>query len=97
MCIRDRNFGDSDKFFKSRPTSIPSADEKLRHMITPEVHPLTHEAAKFVDEHVEQLNDQTIDFVEEWKEKLSKHTILLYELNWFNKVKCGWSDDRWRP
>tara|TARA_Y200000002_G_scaffold152497_1_gene126044 strand:+ start:1380 stop:2189 length:810 start_codon:yes stop_codon:yes gene_type:complete len=91
------NFGSDDEFFKSRPTSIPSADEKLKHLITPEVHPLTHEAAKFVDEHVEQLNDQTIDFVEEWKEKLNKDTIRLYELDWFNKDKCGWSDDRWRP
>ncbi len=93
------NFGDSDEFFKSRPTSVPSPDERLKHMITPEVHPLTHEAATFVDEHVEQLNDQTIDFVEEWKEKLSKDTILQYELDWLqqSQKKCGWSDDRWRP
>ena len=66
-------------------------------MIAPEVHPLTHEAADFVSNHIEKLDQQTIEFVEQWREELSKDTILLYELDWFNKNINGWSDDGWRP
>ena len=28
---------------------------------------------------------------------LEKDPIILGELQWFNKAKLGWSDDRWRP
>ena len=90
-------FETSDKFFKSRPTSVPSKQEDHKHMISPEVHPLTHEAADFVNNHVEKLDQQTTEFVEQWREKLNQDTILLYELDWFNKDKHGWSDDGWRP
>ena len=66
-------------------------------MHQPEVHPLTHEAADFVQNYVCKLSNETLEFVDKWKETLSVDPILLYELDWFNKDIYGWSDDRWRP
>ena len=45
-------FGVDDEFFKTRPTSVPSKNPEHLHMSQPEVHPLTHEAANFIQEHV---------------------------------------------
>ena len=72
--------------------------EEHKHMNIHELHPLTHEAAKFVEEHVEPLSTETKQFVNEWKEKLtSNDPIILEDLQWHNKDKIGWSDDQWRP
>ena len=92
------NFGTDDEFFKTRPTSVPSPNREHAHMHQPEVHPLTHEAANFIQEHVCKLNNKTLEFVETWKQTLTAtDDILLFELDWFNKEQVGWSDDRWRP
>jgi hypothetical protein len=92
------NFGTDDEFFKTRPTSVPSPNREHAHMHQPEVHPLTHEAANFIQEHVCKLNNKTLEFVETWKQTLTAtDDILLYDLDWFNKEQVGWSDDRWRP
>ena len=91
-------FGVDDEFFKTRPTSVPSKNPEHLHMSQPEVHPLTHEAANFIQEHVCKLNNKTLEFVETWKQTLTAtDDILLFELDWFNKEQVGWSDDRWRP
>ena len=91
-------FGVDDEFFKTRPTSVPSKNPEHLHMSQPEVHPLTHEAANFIQEHVCKLNNKTLEFVETWKQTLTAtDDILLYDLDWFNKEQVGWSDDRWRP
>ena len=91
-------FGVDDEFFKTRPTSVPSKNPEHLHMSQPEVHPLTHEAAIFIQEHVCKLNNKTLEFVETWKQTLTAtDNILLYDLDWFNKEQVGWSDDRWRP
>ncbi len=91
------NFGTEEKFFKTRPISVPSDKDEHRHMIAREVHPLTHEAATFIENNIEKLDNDTLEFVDKWKTILDKDKILLYELDWFNKEKYGWSDDRWRP
>jgi hypothetical protein len=92
------NFGTDDEFFKTRPTSVPSPNREHAHMHQPEVHPLTHEAANFIQEHVCKLNNKTLEFVETWKQTLTAtDDILLFDLDWFNKEQVGWSDDRWRP
>ena len=92
------NFGTSQEFFDARPKSVPSLKEEHSHMLLPEVHPLTHEAAEFVDTYVEKLEQGTWDFVNEWKEQcIDKDPIVLENLKWFNPEKIGWSDDRWRP
>jgi hypothetical protein len=92
------NFGTDDEFFKTRPTSVPSKNPEHAHMHQPEVHPLTHEAANFIQEHVCKLNNKTLEFVETWKQTLTAaDDILLFDLDWFNKEQVGWSDDRWRP
>ena len=91
-------FGVDDEFFKTRPTSIPDPNPELLHLHQPEVHPLTHEAADFVQEHVCKLNDKTLAFVDKWKQTLTAEgSIKLYDLDWFNSEVHGWSDDRWRP
>ena len=91
-------FGVDDEFFKTRPTSVPSKNPEHLHMSQPEVHPLTHEAANFIQEHVCKLNNKTLEFVETWKQTLTAtDDILLFDLDWFNKEQVGWSDDRWRP
>ena len=67
-------------------------------MLNPEVHPLTHEAAGFIETYIEDLDSETKDFVETWKNKLiDNDPIYLEDLQWFNSDKVGWSDDRWRP
>ena len=91
------NFGIDNEFFETRPTSVPSPNPEHLHMHQPEVHPLTHEAADFVEKHICKLNNDTLEFVDKWKKTLSVDPILLYELDWFNKDIYGWSDDRWRP
>lgn len=92
------NFGTSQEFFDARPKSIPTLKPEHEHMHLPEVHPLTHEAAEFVDTHVIKLEEATWDWVFEWKEKyIDKDPIVLEDLQWFNPEKIGWSDDRWRP
>tara|TARA_B100000900_G_scaffold412808_1_gene435338 strand:- start:740 stop:1600 length:861 start_codon:yes stop_codon:yes gene_type:complete len=92
------NFGTSQDFFDTRQKSVPTLKEEHVHMKLPEVHPLTHEAAEFVDNNVEKLNDTTWEWVEEWKAKyIDKDPIVLEDLQWFNPEKIGWSDDRWRP
>ena len=59
---------------------------------------MTHEAATFVDDFVEKIDDKTWEFVNTWKEKyINKDPIVLEDLQWFNPEKIGWSDDRWRP
>ena len=91
-------FGVDDEFFKTRPTSVPSKNPEHLHMSQPEVHPLTHEAANFIQKHVCKLNNKTLEFVETWKQTLTAtDDILLFDLDWFNKEQVGWSDDRWRP
>ena len=57
----------------------------------------THEAAEFVEKHVEKLTQETKEFVEVWKEQLVDKHPYLEDPKWFNKEKIGWSDDRWRP
>ena len=38
---------------------------------------LTHEAAEFVEKHVEKLTQETKEFVEVWKEQLvDKHPVV---------------------
>ena len=92
------NFGTTQEFFDTRPKSIPSRKEKDAHMLLPELHPLTHEAADFINKYVEKLSPKTEDFVAYWKEQLTnKDPIYLEDLKWFNSEKIGWSDDRWRP
>ena len=92
------NFGTDEEFFKTRPKSVPSNKEEHVHMLLPELHPLTHEAAEFVETYVETLLPETKEFVEDWKEKLTnKNPIYLDQCKWFNSDKVGWSDDRWRP
>lgn len=92
------NFGTTQEFFDTRPKSIPSRKEKDAHMLLPELHPLTHEAADFINEYIEKLSPETEDFVADWKEQLTnKDPIYLEDLKWFNSEKIGWSDDRWRP
>jgi len=92
------NFGTSQEFFDARPKSVPTLKEEHTHMNLPEVHPLTHEAADFVDTHVEKLENSTWEWVLEWKQKyIDKEPIVLEDLQWFNPEKIGWSDDRWRP
>ncbi len=92
------NFGTDEDFFITRPKSVPSLKEEHKHMNIHELHPLTHEAAQFVEEHVEPLSTETKQFVNEWKEKLtSNDPIILEDLQWHNKDKIGWSDDQWRP
>ena len=92
------NFGTSQEFFDTRPKSVPTLKEEHSHMNLPEVHPLTHEAAEFVDTHVMKLEESTWDFVNEWKSQyVNKDPIVLEDLKWFNPEKIGWSDDRWRP
>ena len=87
-----------DEFFKTRPTSVPSPNREHAHMHQPEVHPLKHEAANFIQDHVCKLNNKTLEFVETWKQTLTAtDDILLFDLDWFNKEQVGWSDDRWRP
>ena len=91
-------FGIDEEFFKTRPLSVPSRKEEHKHMLLPELHPFTHEAAEFVETHVEKLNTETKEFVEIWKEQLIDKQPLYHEdLKWFNSDKIGWSDDRWRP
>ena len=91
------NFGTTQEFFDTRPKSIPSRKEKDAHMLLPELHPLTHEAADFINKYVEKLSPKTEDFVAYWKEQLTnKDPIYLEDLKWFNSEKIGWSDDRWR-
>lgn len=92
------NFGTTDEFFASRPKSVPTLKKDHEHMLLPEVHPLTHEAAEFVETYIEKLTPETKDFVETWKQKYSESDpIILEDLQWFNPEKIGWSDDRWRP
>ena len=80
------------------PKSTPSLNPEHEHMLLHELHPLTHEAADYVQSHVCKLSNETKEFVEQWKEQLlEKDPIILGELKWFNKAKLGWSDDRWRP
>ena len=96
--LNSLNFGVSDEFFASRPKSVPTLDEDHQHMLLPEVHPLTHEAAEFVETHIEKLDPATKEFVEHWKSQyIDKDPIILQDLKWFNSEKIGWSDDRWRP
>lgn len=91
-------FGTSQEFFDARPKSVPTHKDEHKHMNLPEVHPLTHEAAEFVDTHVMKLEESTWDFVNEWKQQyIDKDPIVLEDLQWFNPEKIGWSDDRWRP
>jgi len=92
------NFGVTDEFFKTRPKSVPTLKEEHAHMLLAEVHPLTHEAASFVEQYIEPLNDETKQFVDSWHDQYrDKDPIVLEELQWFNPDKIGWSDDRWRP
>ena len=92
------NFDTSQEFFDDRPKSVPTLREEHSHMLLPEVHPLTHEAAEFVDTHVIKLEESTWDWVNDWKaEYIDKDPIVLEDLRWFNPEKIGWSDDRWRP
>ena len=59
---------------------------------------MTHEAAQFVEKHIEPLSTETKQFVDDWEKKLTANDpIILEELGWHNKDKIGWSDDRWRP
>ena len=64
------NFGTDNAFFETRPTSVPSPNPEHLHMHQPEVHPLTHEAADFVEKHICKLNNDTLEFVEKWKKTL---------------------------
>lgn len=92
------NFGVTDNFFASRPKSVPTLKEEHQHMLLPEVHPLTHEAADYIETHIETLTPETKEFVNTWKQKyIDKDPIVLEDLQWFNPEKIGWSDDRWRP
>jgi hypothetical protein len=92
------NFGVTDDFFASRPKSVPTLKEEHQHMLLPEVHPLTHEAADYIETHIETLTPETKEFVNTWKQKyIDKDPIVLEDLQWFNPEKIGWSDDRWRP
>ena len=92
------NFGTDIDFFNTRPKSVPTLKPEHEHLLLPETHPLTHEAATFVDEYVEKIDNQTWEFIDSWKEKYSnKDPIILQDLQWFNPEKIGWSDDRWRP
>lgn len=91
-------FGVTEEFFDTRPKSVPSRRSEHQHMLNPEVHPLTHEAAGFIETYIEDLDSETKDFVETWKNKLiDNDPIYLEDLQWFNSDKVGWSDDRWRP
>ena len=91
-------FGTTQEWQGTRPKSVPSLRNEHEHMLLHELHPLTHEAADFVDNNICKLSDKTKSFVEEWKTQLlEKDPIILEELKWFNKEKLGWSDDRWRP
>lgn len=92
------NFGTDEEFFNTRPKSVPSKNPDHEHMLLPELHPLTHEAAEFVETYIEKLTPETKQFVADWKEQLTnKDPIYLDECKWFNQDKIGWSDDRWRP
>ena len=91
-------FGTTQEWQATRPKSVPSLRNEHEHMLLHELHPLTHEAANFVENNICKLSDKTKTFVEEWKTQLlEKDPIILEELKWFNKEKLGWSDDRWRP
>ena len=92
------NFGTDDEFWNTRPKSVPTLKPEHKHLYLPETHPLTHEAAQFVDKHVEKIEDKTWEFINTWKEKYSNlDPIVLQDLQWYNPEKVGWSDDRWRP
>lgn len=92
------NFGTDQAFADTRPKSVPDRTPESQHMLLPELHPLTHEAAEFIETHIEKLLPETKDFVEHWKQQyIDKDPIYLEDLKWFNPDKIGWSDDRWRP
>ena len=90
------NFGTDDDFWDTRPaTSISKSEHE--HLLLSEIH-LYPEAATFVHEYVEKIDNQTWEFIDSWKEKYSnKDPIILQDLQWSQSEKIGWSDDRWRP
>ena len=96
--LKALEFGTDEEFFNSRPKSVPSRKPEHQYMLNPEVHPLTHEAAKFIETYIEKLDLTTREFVDSWKQKLiNNDPIYLEDLQWVNPDKVGWSDDRWRP
>jgi len=98
------DFGTDQKFFNSRPISVPALDEKYKEHFLPEIHPLPFEHKQFVEEAVypflneKELAHKTEEFIQEYNTKIkNKNPIVLSELGWANTYQMGFSDDGWRP
>lgn len=98
------DFGLDDKFFLSRPRSIPSLEKAYSHLELPETHPLPHEHMKFVEKTVlpylgiTKISKKTKNFVHTFIDQtIDKELIILKDLDWANTYQMGFSDDGRRP
>jgi hypothetical protein len=97
------NFGTDQKFFETRPITIPERGNTSHRL--PEIHPLPLEHLDFLKEYIlpvlgEDCKQAAVDFAEKYQQEVLKNNpIVLLECNWFQESASllGFSDDRWRP
>ena len=100
------HFSVSEEFFKTRPLTVPSLDNKegLRTHTLPEIHPLPLEHLDFVERFVcpaldiNSLHENVYELANKYNDKIKdKDVIVLKDLAWANLEQIGFSDDGWRP
>jgi len=98
------DFGIDNKFFKTRPRSVPKLGEAYKQHLLHEIHPLPNEQMKYVKDFVldtigeSSLHPEAEKLVEQYQKLIDKEDpIILENLKWANTYQMGFSDDGWRP